>query len=59
MDKISKKEKCKKIMANIFGPATASKVDDMSENSCVDECKRIVTGFLGPEKAKIFDDIKA
>jgi len=54
---MSKKDKCKEIMSNFFGPATAAKVDSMTEDSCVSECKKIVAGFLGDEKAKVFDSI--
>jgi len=54
---MSKKDKCKELMTTFFGPATAAKVDSMTEESCVEECKKIVTGFLGPEKAKMFDSI--
>jgi len=54
---MSKKDKCKELMTKFFGPATAAKVDAMSEDTCVDECKKIVTGFLGADKAKEFDSI--
>ena len=54
---MSKKDKCKELMTKFFGPATAAKVDSMTEDNCVEECKKIVTGFLGPEKAKQFDSI--
>lgn len=54
---MSKKEKCKEMMAKFFGPATASKVDSMTEEDCVEKCKKMVTGFLGAEKAKEFDSI--
>jgi len=54
---MTKKDQCKKLMSDFFGPATAEKVDAMDENNCVEQCKTIVTNFLGPEKAKEFDNI--
>ncbi|MFH0874976.1 MAG: hypothetical protein V1859_03500 [archaeon] len=54
---MTKKEKCKEIMASFFGPATANLVEMMSEEECVAKCKENVLDFLGPEKAKVFDNI--
>ncbi|MFH0727317.1 MAG: hypothetical protein V2B19_13380 [Pseudomonadota bacterium] len=54
---ISKKEKCKKMMEQFFGPAAAATVDDMDETDCIEKCKAKVAGFFGPEKAKAFDKI--
>ena len=54
---MSKKDKCKELMAKFFGPATANVVDAMSEEDCVQKCKDKVTAFLGAEKAKEFDKI--
>lgn len=54
---MTKKEKCKELMAKFFGPATATAVDAMSEEECVAKCREKVKGFLGEEKAKVFDSI--
>jgi hypothetical protein len=54
---MSRKDKCKELMAKFFGPATASMVDSMSEEECVAKCREKVKGFLGEEKAKVFDTI--
>lgn len=55
---MSKKDQCKEIMSRLFGPSTANKVDEMSEEDCVDKCKSMVSGFLGSEKAAEFDSVK-
>jgi len=54
---MSRKDKCKELMAKFFGPATAGMVDSMSEEDCVGKCREKVKGFLGEEKAKVFDTI--
>ncbi len=54
---VSKKDKCKELMLKFFGPATAKKVDSMTEENCVAKCREIVKSFLGEEKAKEFDNI--
>ena len=54
---MSKKDKCKELMAKFFGPASANLVDSMSEEECVSKCRAKVAGFLGEEKAKEFDKI--
>lgn len=54
---MSKKEKCKELMAKFFGPATANLVDSMSEEECVEKCREKVSAFLGEDKAKVFDSI--
>lgn len=54
---MTKKEKCKEMMLKFFGPASASLVDEMSEEDCVERCRKKVTGLLGLEKAKEFDNI--
>ena len=54
----SKKEQCKAIMLQYFGPATASLVDQMSEEDVVQKCKQKVIAMLGEEKAKVFDSIQ-
>jgi hypothetical protein len=54
---VSKKDKCKEIMSQLFGPASANMVDTMSEEDCVPKCKEKVRSFLGDEKAKLFDGI--
>jgi hypothetical protein len=54
---MSKKDKCKEIMTQLFGPASAQMVDSMSEDEVVGKCKEKVAGFLGPEKAKMFDNL--
>lgn len=53
----SRKDRCKQLMAKFFGPATASIVDEMSEEDCVQKCRAKVQAFLGEEKAKEFDSI--
>ena len=54
---MSKKDKCKELMSELFGPSSAKLVDQWSEDECVEKCKAKVTGFLGSEKAKVFDKI--
>lgn len=54
---MDKKEKCKALMLKFFGPASASLVDYMPEEGCIDECRKKVEAMLGPEKAKEFDKI--
>lgn len=54
---MTKKEKCKALMGKFFGPATALKVDSISEEDCVVKCRTMTLGFLGNEKAKEFDNI--
>ncbi|MBN2457649.1 hypothetical protein JXB31_00790 [Candidatus Woesearchaeota archaeon] len=54
---MSKKEKCKALMAKFFGPASANLVDTMTEEECVQKCKAKVQAFMGDEKAKEFDNI--
>ena len=44
---MTKKEKCKEIMKKLFGEATASEVDSMTEDNCVEKCKDKVRGLLG------------
>ena len=54
---MSKKDKCKEIMGQLFGPATANMVDSMDEDTVVEKCKLKVSGLLGEDKAKVFDTI--
>lgn len=54
---MSKKDKCKELMTQFFGPATANLVDNMTEDECVDKCRQKTKAFLGEEKAKAFDKI--
>ena len=54
---MTKKEKCKEIMLRLFGPATARKVDDMTEENCVEKCRKITKDFLGEKQAAQFDEI--
>ena len=54
---MSKKDKCKEIMAKLFGPATANLVDTMSEEEVVDKCKAKVSAMLGPDKLSLFDGL--
>ncbi len=54
---LSKKEKCKELMAKFFGPASANMVDMMSEDEVVQKCREKVKAFLGEEKAVEFDSI--
>lgn len=55
---MTKKDQCKELMTKLFGPATGSQVDAMSEDDCVAKCRAKVKGFLGEDKAKAFDNIK-
>ncbi|MGM5488251.1 MAG: hypothetical protein ACQESG_04845 [Nanobdellota archaeon] len=48
---MGKKEKCKEIMKRLFGDASATQVDNMAEENCVEECKKKVSDFLGPSIA--------
>jgi hypothetical protein len=54
---MSKKDKCVKIMQDLFGPVTAQIVEKMSEDEVVAKCRQKVEALLGEDKAKIFDDI--
>jgi hypothetical protein len=54
---MTKKESCKELMLKFFGPASASQVDTMSEEECVQKCRKKVAGLLGEDKAKEFDKI--
>ena len=54
---MTKKERCKEILAKLFGPASTIIVDDMTEEDCVERCKIKVTAFLGQEQAREFDSI--
>ena len=54
---LSKKERCKELMAELFGPATAAMVNSMSEEGCVASCREKTKAFLGEDKAKAFDNI--
>jgi hypothetical protein len=53
----TKKERCKDLMAKFFGPNSASLVDFMSEDECVEKCRKKVTAMLGADKARVFDNI--
>jgi hypothetical protein len=53
---MTKKEVCKKIMMESFGPASARLVENMTEEECVGICRKKVATFLGEEKAvALFD----
>ncbi|MCL7412295.1 MAG: hypothetical protein M8353_01580 [ANME-2 cluster archaeon] len=54
---MSKKDACKKIMQDLFGPASARVLDTVPEDKVVEVCKSKVAGLLGNEKAAIFDRI--
>ena len=54
---LCKKEKCKQIMLELFGPVSAAKVDNMSEDDCVKICKEKVTFLLGGRHAEKFDQL--
>ena len=54
---MTKKEKCQELMGNLFGPASAKLVANMSEEDCVRKCREKVAAFFGEEKAKEFDTI--
>lgn len=44
-------------MQRLFGPASASLVDKMTEDNCVSQCREKTKTFMGEDKAKEFDDI--
>ena len=54
---MSKKEQCRLLMTKFFGPGTASLVDSMTEEDCVQKCREKFIAFLGEEEAKVFDNI--
>ena len=54
---MTKKDKCKELMTQFFGPASAAVVDTMTEDNCVSQCRSKVASFLGEEKAKVFDTV--
>ncbi len=53
----TRKEQCKALMLEIFGPACEALVDDMSEEECVEKCKTKVMQLLGERMAARFDAI--
>ena len=55
---MNKKERCKELMAQFFGPVTAASVDNMDEDECVAKCRQKVAAILGENEAKEFDKIK-
>lgn len=55
---MTKKDECKRLMGELFGPASANQVDKMTEEECVAKCKEKVKGFLGDAKAQLFDAIR-
>jgi len=55
---LTKKEQCKSLMLQLFGPASAKSVDNMTEAECVVKCRQKAQAMLGEEKAKNFDSIK-
>ena len=56
--KPSKKEQCKALMNEIFGPACAALVDNMTEDDCVEKCKEKIRVLLGKRLLKKFDEIE-
>ena len=54
----TRKEQCKQIMLELFGPSNAAKVDYMDESECVEECREKVRTLLGEAFAKKFDDLE-
>jgi hypothetical protein len=55
----AKIEKCKAIMLEYFGPASANNVENMgdSEDAIISSCRHKVSSLIGQEKAKAFDNI--
>ncbi|MGY0216101.1 hypothetical protein ACWJJH_01810 [Endozoicomonadaceae bacterium StTr2] len=53
-----KKALCKKIMLELFGPASAAGVDDMTEEECVEKCRAKVKALLGNRQAERFDHLR-
>ena len=51
----SKKQQCKQLMLEIFGPRCAARVDDMTEEECIDKCKDKVRSLLGDHAARQFE----
>ncbi len=54
---MTKKDKCQELMGNLFGPASAKLVANMSEDDCVGKCREKVATFFGEDKAMEFDSI--
>ena len=50
-----KKHQCQQIMLELFGPASAAKVDAMTEADCVQKCQEKVRSLLGDKHAERFD----
>ena len=43
-------------MGRLFGPATESIINQMTEENCIELCRARVLKFLGEQKAKEFDE---
>lgn len=52
-----KREKCKQLMLQYFGPASAKMVDAMKDDEYLATCRKKVAALLGEEKAKAFDEL--
>lgn len=55
---ISKKSQCKQLMNDIFGPASASRVDEIPDSECVQQCREKVRTILGDAQARQFDELE-
>lgn len=53
----SKKDMCRQIMRELFGPVSSSVVDSMTEENCEVLCRKKVEALLGSEAASKFDHI--
>ncbi len=51
----SKKQQCKQLMLDIFGPKCAARIDEMTEAECVDKCKEKVRSLLGDHAVRRFE----
>ncbi len=54
---MSKKDQCKELMFKFFGPASATQVEVMTEDNCIELCRKKVAGFIGEDAAQEFDNI--
>lgn len=53
----TKREKCKQLMLEFFGPASAKMVDTMKDEEYVAICRKKVSALLGEDQAKKFDNL--
>lgn len=55
---MNKKDKCRAILLQLFGPASAKQVDNMDEATVVSQCYEKVKAFFGLDRAnELFKDL--